>query len=145
MPERTNADLVKAVLLNDYDAEENPDLGAAIAAATILVDDIKDKSLKLAMLISDDRLEIIERWLAAHFYAVSDRPYSSRSTGGGSGSFDGSTDKGLDFTGYGQHARLLDPTGYLASLGGTASGGGEGAVRPKVGGFWAGRAPSERL
>jgi hypothetical protein len=142
MPEHTNADLVKGVLLNDYDADINPDLAPAIASASLMVDDVQARGTQIGAPVSEDRLEVIERWLAAHFYAVSDRPYASRSTGGGSGSFDGKTDKGLDFTGYGQHAKLLDPTGYLASLGGAAGGGGEGVVRPKVGGFWAGRSNS---
>jgi hypothetical protein len=73
--------------------------------------------------LTDTRLEVIERWLAAHLYCVTDRPYKSRSAGGASGTFDGNTDKGLDATLYGQTAKVLDTTGFLSSIGG---GGGTG-------------------
>lgn len=132
---RTTPQLVQKVLLNDYDVEGAPDLGPAIDSASVLVEDLRLFGLRRDLVVDETRLEIVERWLAAHFYAVSDRPFANRSTGGAGAGFDGKTGQGLDFTGYGQHAKVLDPTGFLSSLG---SGGSEGAVRPKVGGFWAG-------
>jgi hypothetical protein len=130
---RTTPTVVQKVLLNDYDFEVAPDLTSAIETASAMVDDLYARGLKNGMTVEPARLELVERWLGAHFYAVSDRPFASRSTGGGSGSFDGQTGKSLDFTAYGQQAQLLDPTGYLVSLSS-----GEGEVRPRVGGFWAG-------
>jgi hypothetical protein len=137
-PPRTDAELVRGILLNDYDSEVNPDLSPFINEATMLVDDLALRAIGLGVAVTDGRLQAIESNLAAHFYGMSDRPYTSRSTAGGSGSFDGKTDKGLDATLYGQKAKILDPTGFLASLGAGAGGGAEGAIRPKVGGFWAG-------
>lgn len=138
-PPRTDAELVRGVLLNDYDGEVNPDLSPFVNEATMLVDDLAARALELGIGVTEGRLQAIESNLAAHFYGMSDRPYTSRSTAGGSGSFDGKTDKGLDATLYGQKAKILDPTGFLASLGQTAEGGSPSvSVRPKVGGFWAG-------
>lgn len=111
---RTTQDRVKAVLLRDYDGET--DLQASMETATDLVDRAVAYGADVDVVPTSTQLENLERWLAAHFYAVSDRTYSNRSTEGASGTFDGQTAMGLDATLYGQTAKLIDPTGYLRTL-----------------------------
>lgn len=65
---------------------------------------------------SATRLELIERWLAAHFYAIRDPRLSHESAGSVSASYQNRVDLGLDQTTYGQQAKLLDTKGGLASL-----------------------------
>lgn len=128
MPQRTTVDRVQAVLLSEYDG--TTDLSPFMSGAAILTDQAEVYGVANERPATPEQLEEVERWLAAHLYKVVDRPYASKNTGGASASYDGKTGQGLDFTGFGQHAKLLDPTGYLASIGATTSAGG-GVVPPK--------------
>jgi hypothetical protein len=135
---RTTTAAVQGILGSDYDSRRSPDLSPRIETAATLVDDIVAKAVELGIPLTDARLEVIERWLAAHLYCVTDRPYKSRSAGGASGTFDGTTDKGLDATLYGQTARVLDTTGFLSSIGGGGGTGTAGGGSTRAGLFWAG-------
>lgn len=138
---RTSAGLVQQVLspAGDYDGEA--DLTPYITTASSVVERLKlyAANAQPTVPVTDDQLELIERWLAAHFYAIVDRPYASRSGGGSSGSFDGKTGMNFDATLYGQSAKLIDPTGFLAGIeggGGGKEGSGQGPPRVRV--MWAG-------
>jgi hypothetical protein len=133
---RTTPDLVRGVLLRDYDRKASPDLTPFIGTAGVLVDRVRASAERQGLTVTDAELEMIERWLASHFYAVSDRPYASQGLQGATGTYDGKTGMSLDATLYGQHAKVMDPTGYLATLGGGGAGGGGG--RAVASGFWAG-------
>lgn len=61
-------------------------------------------------------LELIERWLSAHCYAMRDPRTSSESAGGVSASYQSSIGLGFDLTHYGQMAMRLDYSGGLAAL-----------------------------
>lgn len=61
------------------------------------------------------RLELIERWLSAHFYAVRD-PRPTSESAGVSVSYAISIGQNLSLTTYGQQAMLLDTAGNLAAL-----------------------------
>jgi hypothetical protein len=135
---RTTTVAVQGILGSDYDSRRSPDLSPRIETAATLVDDILAKATELGIPLTDTRLEVIERWLAAHLYCVTDRPYKSRSAGGASGTFDGNTDKGLDATLYGQTAKVLDTTGFLSSIGGGGGTGTGGGGSTRAGLFWAG-------
>jgi hypothetical protein len=135
---RTTTAAVQGILGSDYDSRRSPDLSPRIETAATLVDDIVAKAVELGIPLTDARLEVIERWLAAHLYCVTDRPYKSRSAGGASGTFDGNTDKGLDATLYGQTAKVLDTTGFLSSIGGGGGTGTAGGGSTRAGLFWAG-------
>ncbi len=115
MAQRTTPTLVAKTLGNDYDGSAN--LNPSIDTAGVHVRRIITRGTELGITVEEVDLEIIERWLAAHFYACSDRPYQSRSTLNASGSMQGQTGMGLTFTVYGQQAIALDPTGYLATIG----------------------------
>jgi hypothetical protein len=62
-------------------------------------------------------LELIERWLSAHFYALSDQTLASKSTSKASGSFHGQTQMDFDSTKYGQAAQNIDTSGCLRAIG----------------------------
>lgn len=61
--------------------------------------------------------ELIERWLAAHFYTAADQQYAQKMTGRASGQFQGQTAMMFMSSKYGQNACTLDITCRLAQLG----------------------------
>jgi hypothetical protein len=65
---------------------------------------------------TDARLELIERWLAAHFYSVRDQRASSETAGRVSESKQTKVDLGFNVTVHGQQALRLDTAGGLAAL-----------------------------
>lgn len=100
-----------------------------IDIANALVDDLESEDANSSL--SAAMLKQIEILLSAHFYSHLDQPYIAKSTGGASGSFQGQFGMGLDSTRWGQSAKRLDKTGYLAQL---------DKGRSKVGGRWLGKA-----
>ena len=105
---RTTALAVQGIIATDTTiADITPFIEAA---GSIVTDVCLDSSYDTV------KLELIERWLAAHFYAVRDPLLTSQGAGGASGSFQGQTGMFLQFTSYGQMACLLDTDGNLANL-----------------------------
>ena len=117
---RTTSDAVIAVLGDDYgflaDGETLPVLTPFIEAASAIVDRIVTCAATRDYTLSSTEQELIERWLAAHMFKLSDRQHVSRSTNGASASFGGQLGTGFEFTSYGQMALRLDPSGCLSSL-----------------------------
>jgi hypothetical protein len=74
---RTTPAAVKAVLARDYDSVDEPSLTPYLDAASLLVGDLEDAASTAP---AAARLELVERWLAAHYYALSDQPYSDEWT-----------------------------------------------------------------
>lgn len=134
---RTTPSQVKAVLGGDYDAEAEPTLTPYIDWAGALVDDLDEAATTSP---TTARLTLIETWLAAHAYVMSDQPYEESSQGKSMGVFQGSgaktIGKYLEASKYGQQAILLDGTGYLINL---------GQRRLTVGATWLGKTPSEQI
>lgn len=128
MSVRTTERAVKGLLLSNYDNSSNPSLQPFIDTAASLVDRIEIADDKGSM--SSSSLELVERYLSAHFYAHADPFLSSKSTGGASGQFQGRTDVGFDATLYGQTAKRLDVTGTLVTL--------DQPLRPKASCNWLG-------
>ncbi len=111
--------IVVAILGKDYDSENERDLTPYITTAEVLASQASDMAIAQARPMSVARLEMMEAWLAAHFYACSDRPYDKRTIDKDQYEFAGKTDgkaRGLSSTLYGQTAILLDTSGYLSSL-----------------------------
>lgn len=109
---RTTAEDVEDLL--DHSVDTSTDLDAYIETANMIVD---DNLLNYGY--SDAKLELIERWLSAHFYTLAQKPtIVSESADGASESYDVKT-LGTNFasTRYGQQAMLLDYRGKLAALG----------------------------
>lgn len=138
MPRTTGPEVI-AVLRNgteggDYDDVNSPSLDPFIAWAGLIVDEVYQCSVRKGKPYSTELLANLETWLASHAYATSDRVYTQRSTLRAAGSFGGQLDKYLEFTPYGQMAKLLDNLGCLESLG----------KKKSVGAYWLGRRPSQQ-
>lgn len=131
---RTTDELVKGVLLLDYDSRRTPSLTPFINAANLVVTRVATCATAKDVTLSSDELEMIERWLAAHMYVQSDQTFASKSTSGASASHHGQTGMGLENSKYGQTAMMLDPSGCLAAI----------DKRQSAGAHWLGKPPSEQ-
>lgn len=112
MPYRTDPAAVAGII----DVDQGDDVAPFVESSNALVN-----SECLESGYDDARLELIERWLAAHFYSVNRRRVASEgvtSSGGGvNQSFDRPTlGLGLKNTTHGQQAMRLDTAGNLAAL-----------------------------
>lgn len=133
---RTTAKAVQDILLDNYDAENKPSLTRFIEAANVLVTRVAACAAAKSKTLTAAELELIECWLAAHFYAYGpDLTYASKSTANKSATFHGKTEMNLDGTPYGQTAKGLDFSGCLAAF----------DKRQVASGFWAGKVPSEQI
>lgn len=149
---RTTSDLVKAVLAagQDYDLDNNPDLAAYIQPAVAITNRIAACATNRGMgmqglqvagqtVAGEDtegtELELIERYLAAHFYVQSDENYQSKTTAGASANFQGRTDMGIDASKYGQTAKRIDWSGCLTII----------DKRQFASSFWLGKYPSAQI
>jgi len=133
---RTNASYVIALLRPGRDYDGQSDVAPFIASATAVVDRVDACATDKGVTLSSTELELIERWLAAHFYKSSDRQEQSKRTMSAAATFGGKTGLNLDGTTYGQTAMVLDPSGCLAAVG--------SGERKRASCFWAGRRPSEQ-
>ena len=105
-----------------------------IQSVTGLVTRVATESAARGFTFATAALEVLERWLSAWAYALSDKPLTQKGSGRASGSFAGTTEKGLDANLYGQFAKTLDPSGALVAL-----------TSGRVAGIqWLGRPPSEQ-
>lgn len=125
---------VRGILGGDYDGTRN--LIPFIETANILTTRIAACAEEKEQPLTTAELEMIERWLACHFYGQSDKPLGSKSTGGASGSYHGQTGMHLESTMYGQTAVVLDPSGCLADI--------SQGQAASAQGFWLGKRPSEQ-
>jgi hypothetical protein len=131
---RTTPAAVEEVLIDDYDSINTPSLEGFIETASAIVDRVVECATRKGTTLSTAEKELIERWLSAHLYGMSDQPYKARSTLRASGQFQGETGMYLEATKYGQMAVVLDPSGCLNNLG----------KKNKVRAFWIGKRPSEQ-
>lgn len=134
MDTRTTAAKVKSILLDDFDSVDEPSLTAFIETACVMVNRVETCAITRGKSLTVAELELVERWLAAHCYAMSDQPLSSKSTEGASGNFQGQTGMYLEATKYGQMAMKIDWSGCLEAI--------AKPERKVAGGVWLGRPPS---
>jgi hypothetical protein len=135
---RTTPTLVQSLLGSNYGKDANdefPDLQQFIDFATVIVDRVVTCAIRKGRGLTSPEAELMERYLAAHGYQTSDPGYTSRSTAGASGSFEGQSGMGLERTRYGQDALILDSSGCLANLN----------KKQRVTFAWLGKTPSERI
>ena len=104
---RTTDAAVRAILDDDSTIDTAP----FIEVATDLVD-----SVCLNSGYSAAKLELIERWLAAHFYRIRDMAVDNEKAGAVAQAFQFEVDLNLNVTMYGQQAMLIDHKGNLAAL-----------------------------
>ena len=108
-------------------------VGPFIDTANALADKVSAKDANSEL--NAAMLKQIEMYLAAHFYSHADQRFTSRSTDGASGSFQGQFGMALDSTEYGQTAKMLDFTGTLNQLS-------QGKSKASL--SWVGLPPSEQ-
>jgi hypothetical protein len=96
---------VEGIVANDDDT----DLTTFIEAANSLVTDCCGTAG-----YTDTKLELIERWLSAHFFCVFSPRAIEEQASSVRERFENKVDLGLDLTRYGQQAKRLDTAGGLA-------------------------------
>jgi len=134
MAVRTSLALVGTII--ELDAEIVPDetaMLAFISPANELVTEVCTGDNTPSTAYDDTRLELIERWLAAHFYTIRDPRGVNEKAGPVGVAFQSAVGLGLDTSHYGQAAMRLDTNGGLARINESTKKG-----KPRVGGFWAG-------
>jgi hypothetical protein len=141
---RTTSALVQAVLGDNYGPKRDgslPDLTEFIVTANTTVNRVQMMAATKVpprVLLEGgygSEAELVERWLAAHFYHCSDQTYNSRATEGASGQFQaGPPEKGFQSSEYGRMAVSIDWSGCLENLG----------KKQRAGAIWLGRYPSDQ-
>ena len=140
---RTTPQAVQDLLAGEYDGKTR--LSPYIETASVMVDWLATQDLAAEGLLNTGQLELIDRWLSAHYYQMSDSGYTTRSTGGASGGFQGQFTQGFKMTRYGQTAMILDVTGLLAKRDKEAEEGSRRVTQVYAGGFDAGYAEALAL
>lgn len=132
---RTTSALVIGIMGDDYGPRENgvsPDLTPYIDTANALISRVNTCALTKNITLSTTELELLERWMAAHYYTKSDPTYNSRTTEGASGNFVRDPNEPEP---YKNAAIDLDPSGCLNSL----------LKRQRAGGAWMGKTAAEAV
>ena len=111
---RTTADLVQQIV----QVQANILLDPFIAFANQLTTDVCGPSNYPDTGVGS-KMELIERWLAAHVYTVFDNQLSHAKAGTVAVGYQYKVDLGLQCSMYGQQAMLLDTDGNLAKLNNT--------------------------
>ena len=130
---RTTAESVQAII----DVEDGKDLTPFIEIANQLVTDRCSSVSEY----DDDKLELIERWLSAHFYTIYDPRSVREKAGSVSVEYQSKVDLGFDTSHYGQMAMRIDTAGGLAALNETTKKG----KRSGVSISWLGKTKTELL
>ena len=134
---RTNSDNVKGLLMDDYGARldgSSPSLTPFIDSATVVIDRVDACATAKGWALTAAELELLERWLAAHMYCMSDQQLMSKNTLAAGATFRAQGGLNLNGSTYGQTAVALDPSGCLAAIG----------LRKTAGMEWLGKPPSEQ-
>lgn len=116
---RTTPTLVESLLGADYGPLPDgtfQDLQQFCDTANSLVNRAVVCANAKGYFLSGTDLEIIERWMAAWAYTQSDKTLASKSTSGGSGSFQGQTGMGFESNNYGMTAMRLDYSNCLRNM-----------------------------
>lgn len=132
---RTTATAVRGIAKIKRSIEDS-DLDPFIEAANAIV-----TKVCLDSDYTDPELELIERWLSAHFYHVFDPRRNQERADVVSAFYEGKSGMGFDFTRYGQMAKRLDTAGNLAILDANCAAG-RRPITPTL--TWLGRTEEER-
>lgn len=110
-PYRTTPALVEGIIQTQIGIDLTP----FIAAANELTTDVCGSSGYSDGYVNS-KMELIERWLSAHFYTVFDNQLAAAKAGSVSAHFQYKVDYGLRSSMYGQNAIFMDTAGNLAAL-----------------------------
>jgi len=111
---RTTVDNVEAIIDIDSGISLTPFIEAANALVTQCCSTATDADGDLVYTATN--LELIERWLSAHFYHIRDPKAKVEKAGSVSAEYRTAVKIGFDNTHYGQMAMRLDWNGGLAAL-----------------------------
>jgi hypothetical protein len=109
---RTTSEQVAAVIEVDATINLTPFIEMANQLVTEACTGVNGPSTPYA----ESRLELIERWLAAHFYTVRDPRAVTEKAGAVSATVQSAVDLGFDTSHYGQSAMRIDTNGGLARI-----------------------------
>ena len=132
---RTTSNAVKQLLGSNYGTDHlgnDPSLRPYIDTAAVIIARVITCATSKGFTHTSAELELIERWLAAHYYTRMDPTYTSKSTAGASGSFTSPKD---DTERYRQSAIELDASGCLKLI----------LSRNKATAVWLGKVPSDQI
>lgn len=120
MARRTTSDLVLGILGPKFDS--TVDVSPFIDTASKIVDKLESKQTTSGCgdPLDEQHLELIERWLSAHYATLTYRNHivTSESIGAASKSYSIPTpESGISSTPYGQQAIAIDTSGILRRLG----------------------------
>lgn len=131
---RTTTDAVEEILGENFD--DVLPVAPFVESATVLVDRVQACARRRSKTLTDTELELIERWLAAHYWGQAAGLFDGRATQGVvSGKFQGQTGMHLEGTYYGQRALELDYSGCLTAI----------VNRQVAGASWLGKRQSEQV
>lgn len=131
---RTDEDLVGGIIEVDPDIDLAPFIETANELVTELCAPVTNDDGD--PFYSDARLELIERWLAAHFYCMHEPRATYEQAGPVSERVESKVDLGLSMSRYGQQAMILDTYGALRNLN-------EGKANLQPGLGWLGTRPED--
>lgn len=134
MSQRTTTTAVQTLLGANFGPlpdGTNPDLQPYVDTGSMVTDNVVNVAAGRGWTLTASNLELIERWLSAHFYTKMDPLYASKSEGGASGSFV----SGKEAERYKQGAIDVDPSGSVNIL----------LNRLFAGGDWLGKTAAEAL
>ena len=136
---RTTDDQVEAIIDIDSGINLTPFIEVANALVTEVCSLATDSAG--ALVYGATRLELIERWLAAHFYHIRDPKASREEVDEVSATYRSIVEIGLNNTHYGQMAMIIDTNGGLARLNKSTEGGKSNTVSLS----WLGKTKAETL
>ena len=125
---RTSSAAVIAILISNKNYDGSTSLDSYIETATDVVTQVNTCATTKGVTLTSTTLELIERWLSAHYYTIMDPLYKSKSTLKASGSFNDRS--------YADVAKQLDSSGCLTAIL-------EGNNRAQV--VWLGKPPSSQI
>ena len=132
MPRTTKAQVEEIIELDSTVVPDEAAMLPFITVANELVTEACTGDNGPATAYSSTRLELIERWLAAHLYTNRD-PRTTSESAGVSASYQSAVGLGFDTSHYGQTAMRLDTNGGLAKINEDTKKG-----KPRVGVKWLG-------
>ena len=134
---RTTASAVRAICAEVDATTTDAQIAPFIETANSLVTELVG-----ALIVDSARLELIERWLSAHFYSVMNPKATQEKVGAVGESFAVTVGMHLNETAYGQQVLILDTTGRFSNMQRVAT---TGIKRPKAGIFYVGALPNTLL
>ena len=111
-------------------------LTGPIRAANVLVNNVVTCAAENDTILTDETLQEMETFLAAHIYAFRDPQYVQKQTEKASATFQVRVGLRLESTQWGQMALALDASGCLSKF---------NNGNRTVGGFWGGKPVSEQI